>query len=538
MRLNSRIFPNGRAGDFLRLRRALWFLLIGLCLTGPAHAEIRRYGVLIGNARGLPDETELLYTMADVRKLESILLAVGQFQPTDLVILANQSESSVSDALLQVNRRIAAQMQGPEDQALLLVYYSGHADQNALHLGAGRLPLTRLRELVKKCPATVRILILDACRSGAMTQVKGFKKGPAFPVQIHDRLSGEGLIVITSSAVNEDSHESDFLKGSFFTHHLSSGLLGAADVSGDGRVSLAEAYRYAYERTIASTSRTLSGIQHPTYHFDLRGKDDLILTDLQAHSGQRARLWLPAGGNYLFMRGRDGGGLVAEALAEQPRLVTLPAGRYFVRHRAADHLREGVVTMRPGSEQKLDLHSLTRVPYEQMVRKGLGERRLAHGPVAIFVARAPIVAGLSWQPMGGIGYAWHLPWFSVSSRLLAGGSSGENLYLELSQREVLAEVFCYRSFDWTWLTASVGIDLGLSYLHQSFQTTGMAPDNDSLAFLAGIQAELVAHLAGRISLHLEAAGLVYFFPEQRASGETQNASPFVPRLGLGLGYQF
>ena len=48
--------------------------------------------------------------------------------------------------------------------------------------------------------------------------------------------------------------ESDLLGGSYFSHHLASGLLGDADRSADGRVTLAEAYAYAYERTVADTA--------------------------------------------------------------------------------------------------------------------------------------------------------------------------------------------------------------------------------------------------------------------------------------------
>ena len=42
-------------------------------------------------------------------------------------------------------------------------------------------------------------------------------------------LAGEGVVFLTSSSANEDAHESDTLKGSFFTHYLVSGMLGAAD---------------------------------------------------------------------------------------------------------------------------------------------------------------------------------------------------------------------------------------------------------------------------------------------------------------------
>ena len=52
--------------------------------------------------------------------------------------------------------------------------------------------------------------------------------------------------MITSSAAREAALESAEIEASFFSHHLISGLRGAADTSGDGLVTLAEAYQYAF----------------------------------------------------------------------------------------------------------------------------------------------------------------------------------------------------------------------------------------------------------------------------------------------------
>ena len=74
------------------------------------------------------------------------------------------------------------------------------------------------------------------------------------------------------------SQESDEIQGSFFTHHLTTGLRGDADQNRDGRVTLDEAYTYAYARTVAATAATRGGAQHPTYEYDLRGAGDVVLS--------------------------------------------------------------------------------------------------------------------------------------------------------------------------------------------------------------------------------------------------------------------
>src|SRR5258707_13812159 len=99
--------------------------------------------------------------------------------------------------------------------------------------------------MVRGSSATFRILVSDACRSGALTRVKGGQRAPPFPIGTGEQLSGEGVVFLTGSSANEDAQESDELRGSFFTHAFNSGLLGAADTAGGGRVTLEEACRCA-----------------------------------------------------------------------------------------------------------------------------------------------------------------------------------------------------------------------------------------------------------------------------------------------------
>src|SRR4051812_37133854 len=87
------------------------------------------------------------------------------------------------------------------------------------------------RSLVRGSAATFRILAVDSCRSGALTRVKGGR--PPFDIRIDEHLSEQGLVLLTSSAADEDAQESDALRGSFFMHHFVSALLGAADADGE-----------------------------------------------------------------------------------------------------------------------------------------------------------------------------------------------------------------------------------------------------------------------------------------------------------------
>jgi hypothetical protein len=128
----------------------------------------------------------------------------------------------------------------------------------------------------------MRIVILDSCSSGAFTRAKGGAKTQ--PFLFDDSMSTEGYAFLTSSSATEASQESDTIGGSYFTQSLLTGLRGAADTVGDGRVTLNEVYRYAYAETLARTEVSRYGAQHPSYDMQISGTGDMVLTDIKETS--------------------------------------------------------------------------------------------------------------------------------------------------------------------------------------------------------------------------------------------------------------
>ena len=90
-----------------------------------------------------------------------------------------------------------------------------------------------------------------------------------------------GHAFLTSSAETESAQESDRIRASYFTHYLISGFRGAADLSGDGRVTLNEAYQFAFSETLGRTVDTSGGAQHPSYDINLSGTGDVVMTDVR-----------------------------------------------------------------------------------------------------------------------------------------------------------------------------------------------------------------------------------------------------------------
>src|SRR5450432_1986327 len=347
------------------------------CAIVVAAPEVRaeglhRFAVIVGNDTGGSDTRPLLYARADARKVYDILTRLGGVRADDAQLLLDGSAQDLLAAIEQTERR-AADAKGHGERTALVLYYSGHAKDGALRLGDSRLPLDSLKARIAASPVDVRIAILDSCRSGELTRTKGSTKGarraPAFQIQAEGPRDAKGLVILTSSSSDEDSQESDLVGGSYFSHHLASGLLGGADKSGDGRVTLFEAYAYAYDRTVADTAETAAGPQHPTFSYDLAGNGDLVLTDVAA---RREGIYLPreAPGGVYYLVDRQGFVAAEIVKGETDRRIALGPGRYRVKRRLADRLRVGDIEVAANQMVTLDESHLRDAPFSDDPVKG------------------------------------------------------------------------------------------------------------------------------------------------------------------------
>ena len=338
-----------------------------------APAGLRRFALLAGNNEGGADTRPLRYATEDARKLHAVLVELGGVRPDDAMLLADASSTELLQALAALETR-AAQARARGERTVLLVYYSGHAKEGALRMGHTRLPLEELRaRLAHHSPADIRIGIFDACRSGVVNRTKGARKGPAFEVAADGAPQTRGMVFWSSSSADEDAQESDAIGGSYFSHHLVSGLRGSADRSGDRRVTLSEAYEYAYARTVAETADTAAGAQHPSFSYDLKGNGNLVLAELGlGREGLYLPVAAPAGVYYLVDAGRGVVSAEVVKLAGSDRVIALAPGRYKVKRRLSDRLRVGEVRIASGRFVTLEESALSDTAFSDDPVKGAG----------------------------------------------------------------------------------------------------------------------------------------------------------------------
>lgn len=473
---------------------ALLVLAPALCLAqGP-----RRLAVLVGANRGHELRAPLRHAARDAEKMSAVLSELGGVSPDDIVLLTDApTRKDVIDALRNVEVQAATERARGRDTALFF-FYSGHSSPEALELSGTRLKIAQLRDYLKRSQTQVRLAVLDACHSGVAVRLKGgLRTRRPQTLEMDGALSAKGYAILTSSAAGEASQESDEVRGSFFTHHLVSGLRGAADSDGDRTVTLAEAYRYAYARTVRHTAMARVA-QHPNVDLKLKGGTDVALTRLPSDAarikvvGQRSAKhkkkkkrraqWI--------IYAPDAGQVVAEIDERPDQTVSLvvPPGELEVYRRSTRTVRRGRVTAKAGQEVILDKKSLEEVSMTAYLYKGRSSWMMgAHVGIQTLGSEDARAQAFGPAPMFGLNFGYRdLGVFGLDLGLdLSFSHISQNLVfpeggITARVTEFVAGVSLMYRFDFDSLSLSVGPRVALLVVHRDPQVA----DADTMATVA------------------------------------------------------
>jgi hypothetical protein len=334
----------------------------------PATGALRRFALVLGSNTGGGQRGPLRYAGRDAATVAAVLQQIGGVNALDLSLLSEPSTRALDDAFDTLSTRVRAERTRGQ-RTELVVYYSGHADESGILIGGARYDYARLRQRIRDVPADVHIAIVDSCASGSFTRIKGGTTKPPFLRDSANKV--EGFAFLSSSSADEAAQESDRIGASFFTYFFVAALRGAADRNRDGRVTLGEAYHFAYEQTLGQTQNTVHGPQHAAYDMHLSGTGDVVITDLRSTA---STLVLPAA-----LRGRvtivDNQGRVAVELtkdAGEPLRLALPSETYSVRVNNTDGAFVATVTLDQDGEVSFEHGALRRTSLELTAARGVG----------------------------------------------------------------------------------------------------------------------------------------------------------------------
>ena len=344
-------------------------------LTSPAFAQnapkvtpLRRVALLISSADGGDGRATLRYAQSDTSAVRNVLIELAGLSENDVISVHEPTTEELATKLSEITQilRVAS-----SQRREFLIYYSGHSDEYGLLLQGKHFAYKDLRKAIKEAPANVRIAILDSCSSGAIARAKGGRKRR--PVFTDEKSEVKGLAFLTSSSEDEAAQESDRIGGSYFTHFLVSGLRGAADNNNDGRVTLDEAYQFAFKETLANTVSTLAGPQHPAYDIQLTGRGELVLTQVKDHTSNLVLEKDFSGRLFLY----DGAGNLAIELTKpqnQQLKLALSPSKYRAILQANQVNMEAQVSLSKGSTSSLKLGDFLPISVESTTIRGKAKK--------------------------------------------------------------------------------------------------------------------------------------------------------------------
>jgi formylglycine-generating enzyme required for sulfatase activity len=212
---------------------------------------------------GINDYTNvpaLRYGRSDAQALYKVIVENCGF-PRDNVVLMVDDHDVRSNAFARyptcgnLRARIDQIAQVAEQNDLLIVSFSGHGlnidgrgylvpvDGTSNDIGS-LIPLSWVKETLESSPAKQRLLLLDACHSGARGDPE---ESPA--QALLSPLAGAAFATIASCDSRQLSHEDPKTGHGVFTHAVIEGLIGKADTEVEGNrdstITASELFSYA-----------------------------------------------------------------------------------------------------------------------------------------------------------------------------------------------------------------------------------------------------------------------------------------------------
>ena len=224
--------------------------------------------------------SSLRYAGADAEAIFRFLTTRGGVKPANARLLLNQQ--ATQRAIRQVLGDFLREKALRDDE--VVIYYAGHGttepdasveggiakylvpwDADPQSLFSTAIPMEEVDRVFGRIAARKILMIQDTCFSGGAGGRTFLAKGlTARSTTLTDRFlqdlsQKEGRMILTASDVNQVSQEDPALGHGIFTHFLLEALGGAADLDGDGAVTVREVHLYL-QRKVHERS---AGVQTP-----------------------------------------------------------------------------------------------------------------------------------------------------------------------------------------------------------------------------------------------------------------------------------
>ena len=244
--------------------------------AGLLRAEPNSWAILIGVDDYIQAQ-DLKYCGADQTALAEQLAASGF--PKDQVFLLHDKATKLQyrPTKRNIEKQLELVLGLVERGDVVVLSFSGHG----LHFGGKSylcpndaelsdpqtlIDTQAIYDLLKQCPASLKVLLVDACRNdprpGGQRSLTATTESTALARSFREA-TPEGIVLLNSCAPGEISWEEEDFGHGVFMNFVLDGLKGQADRNSDGSVTLAELARYANLKTKLHVARRYNDSQRP-----------------------------------------------------------------------------------------------------------------------------------------------------------------------------------------------------------------------------------------------------------------------------------
>ena len=211
----------------------------------------KRWAVLIGVNGYHESLGALRFSCEDARLMQETLISeICGFAQDDTLLLTDESPRDRQPTYGNIHSWLASWLGHAGKDDMALVYFAGHGrevdgravlapiDATLDSMNMTGIPIAYIRDLLQRSRARQKVLILDACHSGAGRDAAAMT--PTFQTELDE---GEGIYTIASCGADQVSHEWPEKGHGLFTWYLTRAVSQVAPKP-DGIVSLDDVYRW------------------------------------------------------------------------------------------------------------------------------------------------------------------------------------------------------------------------------------------------------------------------------------------------------
>lgn len=241
------------------------------------------HAVVIGLERYRNELPQAIYAEQDARVVVRYLSGTMGYEEANVALLLND-RATKSDMEKYFETWLPNRV---ESDDTVFVYFSGHGAPNAktgeaylvpydgdpVFLNNTGYPLSRLYQSLAALPAKEVIVVLDSCFSGAGGRSVIAKGMRPIITEIKSPLLGKGkTIVLAASSGQQVSSTYEQKAHGLMTYFFLKGLQGAADTNKDGKIDIAELFKYLRPQVERVARRDFNNEQTPL----LLGDTDML----------------------------------------------------------------------------------------------------------------------------------------------------------------------------------------------------------------------------------------------------------------------